>query len=504
MRRRLARMIFASLVMPQIAYAGAANVCDVVFAVESGSRVSGLVYEVSYADADGTPSGAGEEVACKTLLPDGFGKYNDEESSSTLIGGILNVQGVEGRVDVTKCRFDAAEGFDADDLAITVTDAVDPYGYTVAPEVFVGGVECGTSDELDGADGNGRTGGCSGSYDVTFGVSGVNLIGALQLAIDYEGASGDFVGSSDKVSCTSNVSAISIVNDKDSVRTLKAGIVAPTGFQVPADVITCRFEAVDRAPTASDFSVTVEDAAVPTGTKIVPAPDVTVSSIVPVDGFACGGPACGNAVLEEGEECDEGAHNGTDANGCSSACELAVTCGDSDESGSITATDARRALNLAVGLPTSCTDSLCDVNDSGKVTATDARLILDASVGRNVSLTCSQVLIVSLDDDVELGGIELEIDYAAAGTASFVGEGETVQCVSLLGDGAVTAFNNDKANKVLRFGTVALPAIDGRTALFACKFHPGSAQSGDVVVNVADAIAPDYSTVPDPNVSVSW
>ena len=513
MRRRLARIILASLVMPQIAYANATSVCDVVFTAESGSRVSGLVYEVGYADAGGAPLGGGEEVACKTLLPEGLGKYNDDEASATLNGGILHVQGVEGRFDVTKCRFDASNGFNPDALAITVTDAVNPYGYTISPEVFASDVECGTPGELDGNDGatggdsnggGGPSGGCGSSYDVTFHVSGDTLIGALQLAIDYQGASGDFAGSRDQVSCTAGVSGIAIFNDKDSVRTLKAGIVAPTGFHAPADVVTCRFEAVDRAPTASDFSVTVEDAAVPTGQKILPAPNVAVSSIVPVDGLACGGSACGNGVLEDGEECDDGALNGAEASGCSDECELPEACGDGDNSGSITASDARRALNLAVGLPTTCTESVCDVNDSGNVTATDARLILDKSVGRDVALSCSPTLIVSLDDDVELGGIELDIDYSAAGTASFVGEGETVQCVSLLGSGAVTAFNNDTVNKVLHAGLVALPAINGPTPLFACNFHAGFAQAGDVVVNVADAIAPDYVTVSAPNVSVSW
>ena len=45
---------------------------------------------------------------------------------------------------------------------------------------------------------------------------------------------------------------------------------------------------------------------------------------------------------------------------------------------------------------------------------------------------------------------------------------------------------------------VALPSITGPTPLFACKFHAGSAQPGDVTINVVDAIAPEPAGNPPP------
>ncbi|RMF25323.1 MAG: hypothetical protein D6760_01265 [Deltaproteobacteria bacterium] len=69
-------------------------------------------------------------------------------------------------------------------------------------------------------------------------------------------------------------------------------------------------------------------------------------------------------------------------------------CGDTDGSGDpvggadITATDALRALQAAVGLA-SCELCRCDVNISSGITATDALLILKAAVGQNVERICS-------------------------------------------------------------------------------------------------------------------
>jgi len=345
-------------------------------------------------------------------------------------------------------------------------------------------------------------------YDVTFAVTGDGRIGALQFVVDYTGASGEFVGSGQDVACTANVDALAVYNDKDSVRTLKAGLVAVDGFAAPSDVVTCRFEAPDGAPTASDFSVTVEDAAVPEGVKITPLPLVVVSSIAAVGGDGCGdgdgGSVCGNGVVEDGEECDDGDANGSDAATCSSECTLVEPCGDTDGNGTVTASDASRALKQAVGIDSACTTSACDVNESGTVTATDARMILDVSVGRDVALHCNPLLVVTLEDDVELGGLELTVDYSSAADASFVGDGDAVSCVSLLGDGGLVAFNNDSTSRALHVALVSVPSIHGPTPLFACKFHSGSAQADDVTVHVDDAITPDYATVPAPEVSVSW
>jgi hypothetical protein len=62
-------------------------------------------------------------------------------------------------------------------------------------------------------------------------------------------------------------------------------------------------------------------------------------------------------------------------------------CGDANEDGSITATDALIALRTAVGQG-SCQLCLCDTNDSASVTATDALAILRFTVGSLCRFSC--------------------------------------------------------------------------------------------------------------------
>lgn len=62
-------------------------------------------------------------------------------------------------------------------------------------------------------------------------------------------------------------------------------------------------------------------------------------------------------------------------------------CGDANNDGAVTATDALFALNAAVGA-ISCVESLCDVTADGKVTATDALALLQFSVGSISNVFC--------------------------------------------------------------------------------------------------------------------
>lgn len=64
-----------------------------------------------------------------------------------------------------------------------------------------------------------------------------------------------------------------------------------------------------------------------------------------------------------------------------------VTCGDANDDGAITATDALLALSAAVGLG-ECDPVRCDADGSGAVTASDALAILSAAVGIPVVLSC--------------------------------------------------------------------------------------------------------------------
>ncbi len=62
-------------------------------------------------------------------------------------------------------------------------------------------------------------------------------------------------------------------------------------------------------------------------------------------------------------------------------------CGDANDNGSLTSSDALMALHTAIEL-SSCDDCVCDVDNSGSTTTTDALSILQLGVGLSHELTC--------------------------------------------------------------------------------------------------------------------
>jgi hypothetical protein len=63
------------------------------------------------------------------------------------------------------------------------------------------------------------------------------------------------------------------------------------------------------------------------------------------------------------------------------------SCGDANDDGNLSTTDALIALSTAVGTAT-CEDLVCNVNFAGGVTTADSLLILKRAVGQSVVLTC--------------------------------------------------------------------------------------------------------------------
>ena len=145
-------------------------------------------------------------------------------------------------------------------------------------------------------------------------------LGSLQFDVDYETASGEFLGSGPDVGnggtleCYSELpGALGAFTDQDAERLLTAGIVLRSGFTGPVTVASCVFvpdAGADVAP--QNFVVTVTDAKDPNVQPIEPFPAVVVSSIDCTD--------CGNGTLNAGEDCDDGNSVGYD--GCSPSCTI--------------------------------------------------------------------------------------------------------------------------------------------------------------------------------------
>ncbi len=63
-------------------------------------------------------------------------------------------------------------------------------------------------------------------------------------------------------------------------------------------------------------------------------------------------------------------------------------CGDADQNGSVTASDALRVLRNAVGQADACPLFICDVDSNALVQASDALRVLKKAVGQPITLTC--------------------------------------------------------------------------------------------------------------------
>jgi cysteine-rich repeat protein len=96
---------------------------------------------------------------------------------------------------------------------------------------------------------------------------------------------------------------------------------------------------------------------------------------------------CGNNVKEGTEACDDGNATFTSGEYCAAGCVL-VLCGDPNNSGTITTSDAQYILRTAVGTAT-CTRQVCDVDNGGTIVTGDAQRVLRKSVGQQVVLNCA-------------------------------------------------------------------------------------------------------------------
>lgn len=99
-------------------------------------------------------------------------------------------------------------------------------------------------------------------------------------------------------------------------------------------------------------------------------------------------PVCGNGVTEQpDEDCDDGDTVWVAGEYCSAQC-LTLACGDTNDDGSNTASDALFALRAAVGV-SSCDACVCNVDNLGNTSASDALRLLMAAVSvPGITLTC--------------------------------------------------------------------------------------------------------------------
>ena len=112
---------------------------------------------------------------------------------------------------------------------------------------------------------------------------------------------------------------------------------------------------------AAVLDLSLSPCAVTPSTTLPPAPTTTITgttttTIAPVTTTTLAIPAgCGDGIVAPGEQCEPRPAAWKPGMGCRRNC-TALACGDADDSGQLTATDALRVLRIAVGV---ALDVLC-------------------------------------------------------------------------------------------------------------------------------------------------
>ena len=202
---------------------------------------------------------------------------------------------------------------------------------------------------------------------------------------------------------------------------------------------------------------------------------------------------CGNGIVDDGEDCDDG--NTSDSDGCSATCKIELVCGDANGDGALRAGDALLILKNAVGQPVDCPILVCDVNGNGEITASDGLAALRKAVGLPIELQCKRLftLAFELDTPEPLGALQFSVDYNNV-PGELVGLGEEVECSSDVPN-VFSVFNNQES-RVLEVALVALDglvpdSIVGQCALVAT----GDIDAGAISIDVRDAVGLDDTNI---------
>jgi len=251
-------------------------------------------------------------------------------------------------------------------------------------------------------------------------------------------------------------------------------------------------------------------------------------------------PVCGNSILQEGEECDDGAANSnTRPDACRLDCALPV-CGDgtadpgNDEECDDGDFEDLDGCNMSCGLET-CGDGIVndlpnEVCDDGNTNPNDrcTDICSDAVCGDGVvcsdpactsgpgggpeicdqgednsasglchadcsGYTRSCTLLLGVTNTVSLGAITYEVKYAAVGGGDFVGAGGAVQCTSLVSGGLVSFFDNE-TKRTVKESLIVDAGFQAPTNIARCNYVTNDAQltAQDFTLTVIAASRPDF------------
>ncbi len=410
------------------ASAAGSRTCSVVLRLDDPTALGSLQVTVDYTAAAGAFAlNLQNKVDCTNDVLAAVGLFADNVDARQLSASFISIHGFTGPATIAHCTFTDSGGILAPaDFTVTILDAAAPDGspLTKLPAIVVRLPDCTTSDTSTTTTNPVTTTVPPQMFcDLTLRVTTAATIGSLDWQLGYQNAPGEFTGSAGKVACTnlrpgSNAS----FNDNETARTIRGALMNLDGFTAPADIARCQFLPLSYdEPIASDFTLTLIQATDPALVTINPKPKMIISQIqcrTPGTSTTTTLPVCGNAIVQSGEECDDGNVSNSDAclndctlatcgdgfiragvetcddgntrsrDGCSSTCVVDTICGDANQNGILTASDALQILKNAVGVNIACPLFLCDTNASGAVLAGDALAVLKRAVGTDIVLNC--------------------------------------------------------------------------------------------------------------------
>jgi hypothetical protein len=96
-------------------------------------------------------------------------------------------------------------------------------------------------------------------YDIDFKLTNSLGYTEVQFKVNYSSAPGTFSGTGKNVACTTNATLNSLAAYNNTSPYLKSGIIATSDFTGPVVLVTCIFSSTGGAPTAGQFTITIDD-----------------------------------------------------------------------------------------------------------------------------------------------------------------------------------------------------------------------------------------------------
>ena len=205
---------------------------------------------------------------------------------------------------------------------------------------------------------------------------------------------------------------------------------------------------------------------------------------------SCAVARCGDGNVHAGvEECDDA--NSDEHDRCTSDCKRREQCGDVNSDSELTAADALKIMQRAVGLAVVCPDWICDTDGSGSVTASNALAVLRIAIGLEAELVCGFptriVLGLAEPRQRRISALQFRLDYSNF-DGELDGNGETVNCTNHLND-ATVLFNDNDEEKALHAAYVKIEGITGYRTLATCEISTDRpVELNDFRVTVTDAV----------------